>query len=311
MLRYLWGNGMTCSVLHKVLIVGGTGLTGAHAALHLRDAGHNVTLLSRSAPQLECLQDFEHLAGNYVDDELTVEALTGFDQMVFAAGADIRQLPPGEDEATFFDRVNTQAIPRFFKRAREAGIKRAVYVGTYYPQVVPEKISTSPYVRSRHLADEGLRALNSDSFTVCSLNAPFILGYVPGIALPHLEVLVQYAAGRLEGMPLVAPAGGVNHISSRSMSEAIAGALERGAGGRAYLVGDENLSWKAYLEMYFDAVGNPRDLEVSTDEHPLFPDIILYAGRNAVISYDPDNGELGYSRDNVRTAIDELVAAYR
>jgi dihydroflavonol-4-reductase len=301
---------MTCLVSHSVLIVGGTGLTGAHAALHLRDAGHEVTLLSRSAPELECLQDFEHLAGSYVDGDLTAEALTGFDQMVFAAGADIRQLPPGEDEATFFDRVNTQAIPRFFKRAREAGIGRAVYVGTYYPQVVPEKIETSPYVRSRHLADEGLRALNSDAFTVCSLNAPFILGYVPGMALPHLEVLVQYAAGRLEGMPLVAPAGGVNHISSQSMSEAIAGALKCGVGGKAYLVGDENLSWKAYLEMYFDAVGNPIDLEVSSDEHPLFPDIILYAGRNAVINYEPDNGELGYSRNNVRAAIDELVAAY-
>src|SRR5262245_24196346 len=138
----------------KILVVGGTGLTGAHAALHLRDLGHRVTLLSRTAPTLDCLRDFDHLAGNYVDGELPVEALAHFDQMVFAAGADIRQLPPGEDEAGFFDRVNTRAIPRFFQRAKDAGIRRAVYVGTYYPQVVPEKIQTSPYVRSRHLADE-------------------------------------------------------------------------------------------------------------------------------------------------------------
>lgn len=295
----------------KILIAGGTGLTGAHAALHLRDAGHSVTLMSRSAPALECLRDFEHLAGSYVDDDVPSEALRHFDQMVFAAGADIRQLPQGEDEVLFFDRVNTKAIPRFFQRAKKAGIQRAVYVGTYYPQVVPETINTSPYVRSRHLADEGLRALNCDSFNVCSLNAPFILGHVPGLALAHLEVLVQYATGRLEGLPLLSPAGGVNHISSKSMSEAIAGALERGVGGRAYLVGDENLSWKDYLEMYFVAAGNPVDLDITTDEHPLFPDIILYAGRNAVISYEPDNAELGYSRGNVRATIDELVAVYQ
>jgi dihydroflavonol-4-reductase len=293
-----------------VLVVGGTGLTGAHAALHLREAGNEVTLLSRAAPQVDCLRDFEHIAGNYVDDELPYDALRKFDQMVFAAGADIRQLPPDEDEADFFDRVNTQAIPRFFKRAKDAGIRRAVYVGTYYPQVAPEKIHSNPYVRSRHLAEEGLRALNSASFNVCSLNAPFILGYVPGLALPHLQVLVQYAAGRLEGMPVVAPAGGVNHISSKSMSEAIAGALARGIGGRAYLVGDENLSWKTYLQMYFEAVGNPVNLPVSTDEHPLLPDIILYAGRNAVISYEPENGELDYGRNNVRATVDELVRAY-
>jgi dihydroflavonol-4-reductase len=294
----------------KTLIVGGTGLTGAHAALHLREVGHRVTLLSRSVPALDCLRGFDHLAGNYVDDDLSVEALGRFDQMVFAAGADIRQLPPGEDETTFFDRVNTQAIPRFFQRAKDAGIQRAVYVGTYYPQVVPEKINSSPYVRSRHLADEGVRALNCTSFNVCSLNAPFILGYVPGIALPHLQVLVQYAAGRLEGMPVVAPAGGVNHISSTSMSQAIDGALQRGIGGKAYLVGDENLSWKAYLELYFEAVGNPVNLQVLNDEHPLLPDTILYAGRNAVISYEPDNGELAYSRDNVRATVAELVRAY-
>lgn len=294
----------------NILIVGGTGLTGAHAALHLRNAGHNVTLQSRSAPALDCLRDFEHIAGTYLDDSISDDVLRDFDQLVFAAGADIRLLPPDEDEAVFFDRVNTQAIPRFFSRARDAGIARAVYIGTYYPQVVPERIEDNAYVRSRHLADEGLRALNSDTFSVCSLNAPFILGYVPGMALPHLEVLVQYAAGRLEGMPLVAPAGGVNHISSQSMSEAIAGALKRGVGGRAYLVGDENLSWKTYLEMYFDAVGNPTKLEVTTDEHPLFPDIILYGGRNAVISYEPDNNELGYSRNRIRATIAELVRAY-
>lgn len=294
----------------NILIVGGTGLTGAHAALHLRDAGHKVTLQSRSAPALECLCDFEHIVGTYLDDSISDDALRGFDQLVFAAGADIRLLPPDEDEAAFFDRVNTQAIPRFFSRARDAGIVRAIYIGTYYPQVVPQRIADSAYVRSRHLADEGLRALNSDTFNVCSLNAPFILGYVPGMALPHLEVLVQYAAGRLEGIPLVAPAGGVNHISSQSMSEAIAGALERGVGGRAYLVGDENLSWKTYLEMYFDAVGNPTDLEVTTDEHPLFPDIILYGGRNAVISYEPDNNELGYSRNRIRATVAELIRAY-
>ncbi len=294
----------------KILIVGGTGLTGAHAALHLREAGHDVTLMSRSAPTLECLQRFTHIAANYVDDAVSGDVLSAFDQMVFAAGADIRQVPPGEDEAAFYQRVNVEAIPRFFHTAREAGIVRAVYIGTYYPQVVPEKIQTSAYVRSRHLADEGLRALNSGSFTVCSLNAPFIIGHVPGLHQPHLEALVHYAAGRLEGVPLVAPAGGVNHIASRSVSEAIAGALERGEGGRAYLVGDENLSWKAYLELFFGAVGNPVDLPVSREEHPLFPDAILYAGRNATIEYEPQGSDLGYSRNNVLAAVEDIVAAY-
>jgi len=294
----------------NILVVGGTGLTGAHAALHLRAAGHAVTLMSRRAPGPDCLRGFPHIAGNYVDDDIATDVLAAFDQLVFAAGADIRQLPPGAEEAAFYQRVNAEAIPRFFARARAAGIERAVYIGTYYPQVAPAKIESSPYVRSRHLADTGLRALNTDAFMVCSLNAPFIIGHVPGLAQPHLGALVQYAAGRMEGLPLVAPAGGVNHIASRSMSEAIAGALARGEGGRAYLVGDENLSWKAYLELIFEAAGNPVDLPLAHAEHPLLPDVILYAGRNATIAYEPDNGVLGYSRNNVRAAVAEIVAAY-
>ncbi len=294
----------------NILVVGGTGLTGAHAALYLRDQGHDVTIMSRKAPEMACLQGLPHIAADYVDNDVSAETLAHFDSMVFAAGADIRQFPPGEDEAGFYERVNIQGIPNFFRSARDAGITTAVYIGSYYPQVAPEAIERSIYVRSRHLADEGVRALDGDDFRVCSLNAPFILGYVPGIDLPHLSVLVHYAQGKLEGMPLVAPAGGVNHISSQSMSEAIAGALERGRGGHAYLVGDENLSWKAYLELFYEAVGNPQDLPVSEEEHPLFPDVMLYAGRNAVVSYEPENGELGYSRTNVRAAVQELVEAY-
>ena len=294
----------------KVLIVGGTGLTGAHAAQYLAQQACEVTLCSRSKPDIPALATFDHIAASYLDEDFPFASLAGFDALVFAAGADIRLLPPDESDEAFFTRVNSVGVPRFMQRARDAGIGRAVYIGTYYPQVVPEAIERSAYVRSRHLADEGVRALNDGNFTVCSLNAPFILGHVAGVALPHLEGLVNYAAGRIDGLPLVAPAGGVNHISSQSMSEAIYGALQRGQGGKAYLVGDENLSWKAYLERFFAAAGNPGELEVSTQEHPLFPDVILYAGRNATISYEPDNDELGYTRNLIDDAICEVVQAY-
>ncbi|KAA1193184.1 NAD-dependent epimerase/dehydratase family protein [Pseudohalioglobus sediminis] len=294
----------------RILIVGGTGLTGAHAALHLRELGHEVTLMSRSAPTLECLQEFEHIAADYVQEPLSAAQWSGFEQMVFAAGADIRQFPRGQDEAAFYTRVNVEAIPAFFASARSAGLARAVYIGSFYPQVAPEAIARSVYVRSRHLADEGVRQLDCDSFSVCSLNAPFILGHVPGLRLPHVAAMVDYARGKLEGVPLLAPAGGTNHISSESMSAAIASALEQGRGGHDYLVGDENLSWKTYLERFFRAAGNPVDLPVSEQEHPLFPDVMMYAGRNARVSYEPELGELSYPLGRIQHTIEQVVSAY-
>lgn len=295
----------------KALVVGGTGLTGACIALHLREAGHDVTIMSRNKPALPALADFAHIAGDYIADEVTSSQLQGFEWLVFAAGADIRQLPKGEAPDVFFQRANSEAIPRFFTAAKAAGISRAVYIGSYYPQVVPEKIASDAYVRSRHLADEGIRALSDEAFCVCSLNAPFILGHIPGLEVRYLKLLADYALGRIEGLPLVAPAGGVNHVTAQSMAEAALGTLLRGECGRAYLVGDQNLSWKAYLELYFSAAGKPIDLQVSREEHPLFPDSMLYAGRNATIEYEPEGAELGYGRQRVGAAIAEIVNAYR
>lgn len=294
----------------KVLIVGGTGLTGATTAVHLAEQGYQVTLMSRNAVENPALSHFEWLQGDYIHDTFGPELLGQFDALVFAAGADIRMLPEGEADDVFFHKANSEAIPRFFQMAKQAGIKRAVYVGTYYPQVVPDRIETSAYVKSRYIADEAIRALSDNDFIVCSINAPFILGYFPGVAAPHLEALVHYCAGFIQELPLVAPEGGVNHISAKSMAQAIAGALERGESGKAYLVGDENLSWKQYFDSFCQATGNSIDIPVSKDEHPMLPDMILYAGRGATISYTPDNAPLNYETGLIESTINELVRVY-
>ena len=101
----------------RTLIVGSSGLTGAHAALHLRAQGEDVTLMSRTRPAPPSLSSFPHLAADYTAPDFDRALLAGFDQMVFAAGADLRQLPPGTDEEAFYQRVNSEAIPRFFALA--------------------------------------------------------------------------------------------------------------------------------------------------------------------------------------------------
>lgn len=294
----------------KVLIVGGTGLTGATTAKHLASVGYDVTLMSRSKTDNPLLTCFEFIQGNYIEDDISVNQLKGFDSLVFCAGGDQRMLPKGECEEDFFARANTVAIPYFFEKAKQAGIKKAAYVGSYYPQTVPEKIKTSPYVESRHLADESIRAMSDSEFCVCSLNAPFILGHFPGIRVPHLEALALYCAGKIDSLPLIAPGGGVNHITAQSMAEAIEGALERGECGKAYLVGDQNMTWKAYFELFCRLAGNPQTLGVSADQHPMLPDKILYAGRNATISYEPENAPLNYRVGNIEAAMQDVVNAY-
>ena len=60
-------------------------------------------------------------------------------------------------------------------------------------------------------------------------------------------------------------------------------------------------------------MGNETELETRDEEHPLFPDKILYAGRGSTVSYEPDAEEtalLGYSRNNVKQAIREYVSSW-
>ncbi|WEK42235.1 MAG: hypothetical protein P0Y64_12615 [Candidatus Sphingomonas colombiensis] len=103
-------------------------------------------------------------------------------------------------------------------------------------------------------------------------------------------------------------------MSFGSLSEAIEGALECGEAGKAYLVGDENLSFRDYFQLFFDAAAPAKlTLEIREEELPLLPDVAIPQGRGNFISYGPDSGEaalLGYRRQDVAAAVREIVAQF-
>lgn len=166
----------------KVLVVGGTGALGGHAAIHLAGRGHDVTIGGRNpANPATPMAAMPFLKGDYVAGDFTPERLVGFDWVVFAAGNDPRHIPQDADFVAFLHQANVVAVPAFFAACREAGVKRAVQLGSYYHQAAPELIAGNPYIQSRKAACEGARAQASDSFGVVSVNAPFMVGSVPGL----------------------------------------------------------------------------------------------------------------------------------
>ncbi|HET8611453.1 MAG TPA: NAD(P)-dependent oxidoreductase [Sphingomonas sp.] len=297
----------------KILVVGGTGMIGGHAALHLKMKGHEVAIAGRNRPAAGTpLGDLLFLRVDYVAMDYDRAALAGFDAMVFAAGNDIRHVPEGADDA-HWEAVNTVAVPRFLEAAKAAGIGLAVNVGSFYPQAAPELIETNAYIRSRKGADDGVAALADAGFRAMSVNAPFVLGSVPGLVVPMFAAYVAFAEGKLASIPEFVPPGGTNFISTRSLSEAIEGGLERGKAGASYLVGDENLSFQDYFGGFFEAVGRKKP-PVRDEEHPMLPDSALFFGRGNTLYYEPDVATaalLGYRRNDVMPAIREIVAQYR
>jgi nucleoside-diphosphate-sugar epimerase len=253
------------------------------------------------------------LQGDYVRGDFTPDRLRGFDAVVFAAGNDMRHLPTSENAEELLIRANVEGIPRFARAAREAGVKRMVQIGSAYPQATPELVKDSPYLRSRLLACEGARAEGRAGFDVMSVNPSFMVGGVPGLPSYFLDPYFEWALGLVEA-PLYAPTGGTNFMSYRSLSQAIEGALLRGEPGKAYLVGDETLSVADYLNLFFEAVGNPVRLEARDEEHPVFPSHTMVQGRGNWIRYEPDAEEaalLGYDRNDVANGVAEALAAFK
>ncbi len=293
----------------KTLVIGGTGLLGGHAALYLKQQGLDVTIASRSAPETPLLAALPFIALDYIADP-NPEVLRGFDALLFCAGQDIRHVDFAQPLDDQWHARNTVAIPRFFAAARDAGIKRAVMLGSFYPQLAPELIETNAYVRSRHLSDQGIRALNTPTFETMSVNAPFMVGHVPGMANEMFAAYVSYAKGQMPDMPVFGPKGGTNFMSVQSLSEALHQALVKGTPGKAYLVGDENLSFAEFFGLFFKAAGNPVEVPELDQEHPMLPDAAIYTGRGNYARYEPDMS-LTYRRNDLEAAVSALVAQYR
>ena len=296
--------------------MGGTGMIGSHAAVHLHRSGHDVAVAARHEPEPESLvASFPLVLGDYADGGIEEADLAPFDAVVFAAGSDVRHVPGGRPDGEFWRRYQIEGVPAVAARAKRAGVGRFVQIGSYYHQVRPELAGTSAYVAARKAADEGALALADGDFTVCTLNPPSIVGMVPGLSTRRFAKQLAWADGKLAGkVPDFAPPGGTNYMSVRSLAEAIEGALLRGRTGNAYLVGDENLSYREYFQLLFDCSGSGRVLAERDEEHPFMPDWMIIPGRGNTIAYEPAAAEaelLGYRRDDVRPMIEEMVAHVR
>lgn len=296
----------------KILIVGGAGMIGGRGALHFKAQGHDVVVAGRTAPAADTpLGKLPFARVDYAKLEYDPGVFKGVDALVFAAGNDIRHVPRDTGDE-YWHEVNTIGVPRFFKAAKDAGVPVAINIGSFYPQAAPHVVAGNAYVRSRKDSDEGVVALSDRNFKAISVNAPFVVGHVPGLVSGMFGAYVKFAQGTL-GLPPTVPPGGVNFMSAQSLVEAVEGAIARGEGGASYLVGDENLSFRDYFGAFFEAVGKPKP-EVVDEEHPLLPDAALFFGRGNSLFYDTDPkvaAVLNYRRNDVVPAIQEIVAAYR
>ncbi|MDG4839145.1 NAD(P)-dependent oxidoreductase [Micromonospora sp. WMMD967] len=238
----------------RILVVGGSGLIGAHVVEVLRERGHATTAVARtSQPGVDHLLD----VGSASPEDLR-SLLAGHDGVVYATRTD-EQRPLPKPIYPQFRRDNVDPVVRLFTAAREQGLTRGVVMGSYYtyfdrlhPQWrLPERHT---YIRCRvEQAREGRAAAGPD-LPVAVLELPFVFGRAGDRLANWAGPLDRWARSRT---PLVAPAGGSAAASARSVATVAADALEQ-ASGADIPVADENLTWRDMLARIAEAVGRRR-----------------------------------------------------
>ncbi|MCD0482219.1 SDR family oxidoreductase [Streptacidiphilus sp. ASG 303] len=149
------------------LVTGATGYIGGRLVPELLSAGHRVRCLARTPSKLRdqpWAGRAEAVRGDVTDPESLRSALEGMDVAYYLVHA----LGTGSS----FEETDRRAARAFADAAREAGVRRIVYLGGLAPSGVPEE-ELSPHLRSR--AEVG-RILLDSGVPTAVLRAAVILG---------------------------------------------------------------------------------------------------------------------------------------
>ena len=244
----------------NVIIIGGTGFLGYHAALEFLRRGYQVTSLAIPDVNLEGwypgeIAVVEGDVFSLTPDELRAR-LGGFYAMVYAVGPDDRSVPDAPARQFFKEKL-VETSAGVFEAARQAGVKRAVLLGSYLSFFHREWPHLSlaqrhPYIGARvDQADAVLSASGSEMETMI-LELPYIFGTMPNRIPLWKEVFFDRL---LKMNPVFYPDGGSAMICVENVAEAIAGAVAYGQHGKQYPIGDMNLRWKEMFSIMFSAIG--------------------------------------------------------
>ena len=264
-------------IIMKVFLVGGTGLLGAEAARIFIERGNEVRAVALpptpvGAPIPEKMElTFGDI--NKMSDEEVNKLLKGCDTFVFASGIDERvECPPPVYD--WYDKYNIKPLERLLPMCKQAGIKKAVVLGSYftmlnkeeygYKQKLPKGLlDRNPYIRARVKQEQVVESFVDETFDAAVLELPYIFGTQPG-RKPVWTVLIEQIKG-MDKLPFTMyPGGGTAMLTVRQVGEAIVGAAEKidGQGFKAWPVGTSNMLWRYFLKIVYFARGMEEDRKV-------------------------------------------------
>ncbi|HEY2926398.1 SDR family oxidoreductase [Piscinibacter sp.] len=226
----------------RVLVCGSSGCVGSAVVHALRSRGHKVVEGARGASEGRSSMPIDFMQARVPQDWAQQLATAGIEAVVNCVGI----LMPARGQS--FERVHTLGPIELFRGAALAGVRRVVQVSALGVGDDAEALST-PYLRSKLLADDALAALPLDWAV---LRPSLVYG-------PRSQSAALFAT--LASLPLIGlPGRGaqvVQPIHVYELAEAIARLVEQPGelGAVMELGGPQPLTYREMLAQYRAALG--------------------------------------------------------
>jgi dihydroflavonol-4-reductase len=236
----------------RVLVTGGTGYVGAYAIQALLAAGHAPRLLVRNPARLATtvgaigvdLNALEIAPGDMTDEAAVVAAVAGVDAVIHGAAV-VAAL--NQSDAAKAVETNVAGTKTVINAALAAGCDPVIHISSvaalFTPaepiitsELPPAIYATSPYTKSKALAEEFARARQADG-------SPVTIVYPGGVSGPAAgEVFGDVAEGFVSMLkPGLVPlkGGAIGVIDVRDLALVLAAAIAPGLGPRRFLAGGD------------------------------------------------------------------------
>ena len=263
--------------IKKVFICGGTGFLGFYSAKEFLRQGVEVSVLalpneitlgqswwpSEIKVNYGKLFDFKNdKATDLVTKEQLVDYFKGHDVLVYAVGPDdSMHTTPGVSGYDFFHKYLVDKVIPVFEAAKEAGVKKAVLLNSYFAyfnRIWPEKhlADRHPYIKVRCEQGDALIKVGggraNGGMDVVVLELPYIFGNMHEREPLWKEIFLD----RFAKMPAVMfPKGGTNMIHVNGIAEAVVAASYYGEHGDKLPIGAYDETYKTMINMMMEDCG--------------------------------------------------------
>jgi len=249
----------------KVLVTGGSGFLGSHLVRRMVSNGHDVRILSRTASELSILNDLavETMVGDVSDAETVRAAVQDRDWVVHAA-ADLSYWRRHQERLR---RVNVEGTRHVASACRTEGVERLLFVSSIAAIGIPSDPQhpadedfpqdfaglVLPYAVSKRLGEELIAREIDRGLNAVIVNPAVIVGPYRG------EYRGADMMNKVRRSPVVPYfSGGICVVHVEDVVAGILGALQQARTGHRYILGGENLTYRAIVERTAEAMGLKR-----------------------------------------------------